>query len=229
MKNIFIVLSIFILLGCQNNEKCTEKMPNTYEVLTVLFDDLLSSHIKYMVFPPSPPPPLLNSEDYTFNILEKVNSDNEIIKDTVNEIKKYIKKYGKSIVAIDTVLEPPYYTKEINESYIKDCLELGFSDVYTSFENLNDSMHIDVSQVTMNEYSYVLPYMSYYKDMPRRGFDKYDVILKFSRISFNNDYTKAIVIMGASFGRLNGFSAIYFLEKSSGIWRIKCEKGLTIS
>ena len=40
---------------------------------------------------------------------------------------------------------------------------------------------------------------------------------------------KAIVIMGASFGKLNGFSSIYFLEKKNGNWIIKYENGLSIS
>ena len=65
--------------------------------------------------------------------------------------------------------------------------------------------------------------------MSREKYEKYNMVLSFSRISFNKEYTKAIIIMGAGFGKLNGFSAIYFLEKKKEKWFIKCEKGLTIS
>ncbi|MCD8434113.1 hypothetical protein LNJ03_02195 [Tenacibaculum dicentrarchi] len=65
--------------------------------------------------------------------------------------------------------------------------------------------------------------------MSDKGFDKCDVALSFSRIAFNKEKKKAIVIVATSFGRLNGFSTLYFLQKEKGIWEIKCEEGLTIS
>ena len=65
--------------------------------------------------------------------------------------------------------------------------------------------------------------------MTSKGYDKYDIIINFSRIAFNENNTKAIVIMGVGFGKLNGFSAMYFLEKKNDKWYIKYEKGLTIS
>ena len=45
----------------------------------------------------------------------------------------------------------------------------------------------------------------------------------------NQKRNKAILIVGVGLGRLNGFSAIYFLEKRKAKWFIKYKKGLTIS
>ncbi len=67
------------------------------------------------------------------------------------------------------------------------------------------------------------------KKLPRKGFDKIDMLFSFSNITFNKKYNKAIVVVGVSFGKLNGFSTLIYLEKKHLHWEIKCEEVLSIS
>ena len=61
------------------------------------------------------------------------------------------------------------------------------------------------------------------------GFDEIDVLLNFSDITFNKDYTKALLIIGISHGRLDGFSTLIYLEKKHYHWQIICQKVVSIS
>ena len=55
------------------------------------------------------------------------------------------------------------------------------------------------------------------------------MLFSFSNITFNKKYNKAIVAVGVSFGKLNGFSTLIYLEKKYFHWEIKCEETLSIS
>lgn len=56
-----------------------------------------------------------------------------------------------------------------------------------------------------------------------------DVKLSFSKILFNKSNNRAILIFVVKFNDLNSFSSIVYLEKEFFLWKIKCEKILTIS
>ena len=56
-----------------------------------------------------------------------------------------------------------------------------------------------------------------------------NLLLNFSRIAFNKEFNKAIIIIGESIGHLNNVTTLLYLEKENYVWKIKCEKGLSIS
>ncbi|QMU62952.1 MAG: hypothetical protein GKR88_00800 [Flavobacteriaceae bacterium] len=221
MKKIFILFTIVFLsfLGCNSHNNSNYELEEIYNVLGTL-----SSYItnKKMVFYalPAPPP------------IEKVSLDSIIElyrnKDTTKLINSLVKKNGRLIVAVDPKLNPPYLL-DAKKYYLQKCLKQDFNEVYSNFKSIKDTVDIDVSKIQMDNYSFIIPYRDHYKSLTRKGCEKFNVLLKFSRIAFNKDYTKAIVIMSAGFGKLNGFSAVYFLDKDGSTWVIKCDKGLTIS
>ncbi len=53
-------------------------------------------------------------------------------------------------------------------------------------------------------------------------------LFNFSKIYFNEDYTKAIFEMSMSTSGLAGFLSVYCLEKENRVWHITFEKGLLI-
>ncbi len=220
MKNSIIIflISLFIIIGCTQTSIKNERQHN-YDVMYTLYNNITVKKMVDFAFPAPPPYSSINID----SILESYKE-----KDTTKMINSLIKRNGKLIVAIDSVLESPYLS-DIKKEYIQECLKLNFEEVYISFENLHKKLSVDVSQIQMNDYSFIIPYRNYYKDLKRKGYEKFNMSLKFSRIAYNKNYTKAIVIMGAGFGKLNGFSAMYFLEKENSKWIIKCEKGLSIS
>jgi hypothetical protein len=224
MKKLIIILLTIIILGC--DRKQYNKDEDIYNVLKVMYDHMVTSRLKITALPQPIPPSSLVMKKKSDSINIKTVSDLINSKDTINLIKSFIKKNGRYIVSIDSILRPPY-TLDIEEKHLQEFLD--FKQIYASFKSIKDSVNVDVSLIPNNEYSYVIPYKSYYKDLPSRGYNKIDIGLWFSNIAFNQKRNKAILIVGVGLGRLNGFSAIYFLEKRKVKWFIKYKKGLTIS
>jgi hypothetical protein len=221
--NISIIILAFLFFSCKKENIISNEEENTYKVLSVLYNDLTRQEIIYSAFPAPPPNPNISWD----SINKNMELDRKIEKDTLKIIDDLIKKNGRLIVAINSTLFVPY-TDDFKNEHFKDYLD-NYRELFYSFKKIKDSLLIDVSKIPINKYSYILPYQEYYSKMPKRGYDKYDINLNFSRIAFNKKNNKAIVIMGVGFGKLNGFSAMYFLEKTKGKWFIKQEKGLSIS
>ena len=232
MKKLSIILLTVILLGC-NGKQNNKEVNDTYDVLKVMYDYIITSHLEIVALPQPPigPPPFdlkisSDSKKRLDSIRKLAELDWSIPKDTIKAIKSFIKKNGRYIVSIDSILRPPF-TSDIQERYLKEYLD--FNEVYTSFKKIKDSTNINISKIPNNQYSYIIPYKNYYNNMPRKGYDKIDIGLWFSNIAFNEEGNKAIIIVGVGMGKLNGFSSIFFLKKRKGKWFIKHKKGLTIS
>jgi len=220
---ISIIILVFLFFSCKKENILSAEEDNTYKVLSVLYNNLCRQKMIYFAFPAPPPNPNISWD----SIKKNMELDRKIEKDTLRIIDDLIKKNGRLIVAINSTLFVPY-TDDFKNEHFKEYLD-NYSEIFYSFKKIKDTLPIDVSKIPINKYSYILPYQEYYSKMPKRGYDKYDIIINFSRIAFNENNTKAIVIMGVGFGKLNGFSAMYFLEKKKGKWFIKHEKGLSIS
>lgn len=221
MKKILVIISILFFFECSEHKKSIPD--DRYEILYLLYNDITTHYIKMLSFPPTPPDPNISWD----SIKKLIELDRKVPKDTLRKIDSRIKKSGKLIVAIQRKLFVPYLD-DFKKEYIKEYLK-EYENIFDSLKEYKEPLEIDVSKMPNNKYSFILPYQEYYKTMTSKGYDKYDIILSFSRLSFNKNKTKAIVIMGVGFGKLNGFSAMYFLEKKQGSWKIKYEKGLTIS
>ncbi|MFK8060409.1 MAG: hypothetical protein AB8B78_10000 [Polaribacter sp.] len=224
MKKAILFLLIIVFVKCDKKQESKED--NLYEILSVLYNDIIDYHIKDISVPkPKSVPP--GSSVSLDSIKKIIENDRKTEKDTVKFINEFVKKNGKLIVAINPTLFTPY-TDNLKKEYLKDCID-GYEDIFLSLKETKDSLAINIAKIPLNKYSYILPYQDYYKKTSKKGYDKYDIILNFSNITFNKNFTKAILITGVGFGKLNGFSFISFLEKRKGKWYVKCEKGLTIS
>lgn len=221
---IYIITSLFIILfsSCKKNEVNNSEKENTYKVLSVLHHDLSRYKMIYSAFQPLPPDP--NSNISWDSIKKLIELDKKIEKDTVRIVDALIKKNGRLIVAINSALTPNW-----NDNLNNLKQQKGYGKLLKQFISNKDTVNIDVSKITSNKYAFIIPYKEDYKYLHRNGYEKFDIHLSFSKVEFNKDKNKAIVIMGASFGKLNGFSSIYFLEKKNGNWIIKYENGLSIS
>lgn len=219
MKKLIIILPLLFFLNCKKTQK--EGKEAKYEVVQTLYNYITKYHTHILAFPVSPPDPKIESDSLQ-KILER---DREIIKDTTKIVNSYLEKEGRSVVCIDKKLSP-----SIGLSKRKiPCITKNFDSLYNDFIKIKGTQTLDLTKVKDNKYSVIIPYHDYYPKMSNKGFDKCDMVLTFSRIVFNKEENKAIVIMATNFGRLNGFSALYFLEKEQGKWKIKCREGLSIS
>ncbi|CAM1361747.1 hypothetical protein TOREUM_20580 [Tenacibaculum litoreum] len=216
MKKLLIILPLLLFLNCKETQKEAK-----YEVVQTLYNYITKYHTHILAFPVSPPDPKIESDSLQ-KILER---DKEIIKDTTKIVNSYLEKEGRSVVCIDKKQSPSIGLSKRKIPYITK----NFDSLYNDFIKIKGTQALDLTKIKDNRYSVIIPYDDYYPEMSNKGFDKCDMVLTFSRIAFNKEENKAIVIMATNFGRLNGFSALYFLEKEKGEWKIKCREGLSIS
>lgn len=192
---------------------------DTNKIITFLSSNIINEKITFFAFPAPPPNP-----NISWDSIQKIMAeDKKIEKDTVKIVNALLKRNGRLIVAIDSVLKPNWADN------IKNIKYQGYEKLLEQFISSKDSLPIDVSRITSNKYAFIIPYRKDYQYLPRKGYEKFNINLNFSNVKFNKKNNKAIVIMGVGFGKLNGYSAIYFLEKKKEKWYIKYEKGLSIS
>jgi len=212
-NRIFKILFFIFLSGFYYSCKFDDSIEkeNTYQVLSLLINEY-TSNSKKIIFNIPPPP---NGT----KLKQKLS-----IKDSLLLYKQF---YEETIKQKVIALKPKMFGIDKKHPFKEVCnINQKFLN---SFFNLKDSKKINLNKINLNKKDSLIYYSDSYKKMRTKGFDKIDICLNFSRINFDRDYKEAIVIVGLSYGKLDGFSAIYFLEKKKGNWYIKCEKELSIS
>ena len=71
--------------------------------------------------------------------------------------------------------------------------------------------------------------IGYFKGNEKDIYDKIDFLYSFSTINFNEDYTKAVLILGVSRSKLSGFADLIVLKKVNNQWYIIKRQNLQIS
>ncbi|WP_408026642.1 hypothetical protein [Tenacibaculum litoreum] len=183
---------------------------NTYQIIGLLLSDLRGS----TVLPPGfPPPP--GEDIYEFTTRDSLRRYKYFYKQTVR----------KKIIAF---LPQIYASEKKNElQTINKCT--NDKALINLFLESEKNIKIDINKVGNSKKDSLIYYTEKHKKMLGRGFNEIDMLLSFSNITFNKDYTRALLVVGVTFERLNGFSTLIYLEKENYHWEIKCEEGLSIS
>lgn len=223
MKKLVVVMVLLMFLSCKNEQSL--KLETKDEVVQTLYNYMTKNHTNILAFPPSTIPPKPGLSVNLDSLYKKIEEERQIIKDTTKIVDFYIKKEGRLVVCIDKTQSPSI---DLSKRKIQ-CVTNSFENLYNNFIKINEAQTLDLTKIKDNKYSVITPYHDYYSIRTNKGFDKCDMVLTFSRIAFNKEKDKAIVIMATNFGRLNGFSTLYFLQKENYNWKIKCEEGLSIS
>ncbi|APG65580.1 hypothetical protein LPB136_09495 [Tenacibaculum todarodis] len=209
MKATSYLILVVIFFSCQKEKIRNYEEENTYQIVTSLLDEYKS----YIVLPPmlTRPPGAKNQKltiqdslwIYKYHYNQLINKKTIAVNKNIFGVEKNYSFRGKCSIVDDKLLE--------------------------KFNSLKENKKIDVSKVTIYGKDTLIQYKEEFKKLPWSGFNKMDLLLNFSRIAFNKEYNKAIIIVGASKGRLNGVSTLLYLEKVNYVWQIKCQKGLSIS
>ncbi len=208
-KILFFTLLSSFYYSCRVDNSIEKE--NTYQVLSLLTNEF-TANSKKIIFK-IPPPPDGSKSKHKLSIKDSLLLYKQFYEET---IKQKVIALKPKMFGIDKK-HPFKEVCNINQKFLN------------SFFNLKDSKKINLNKINLNKKDSLIYYSDSYKKMRTKGFDKIDICLNFSRINFDRDYKEAIVIVGLSYGKLDGFSAIYFLEKKKGNWYIKCEKELSIS
>lgn len=201
-------ISLLLITSCDN--QINKEKENTYQILSILTHKLMEDIILLPSFPPPPP----NGKGYLYTTEDSL----KVYKHYYNESRQlkivalnpYFKPYGKEEIKLGS-------NCHINESLI------------SKFTSLKGVKKIDINKIKFYKKDSLISYTEEHKKSERKGFEEIDLLFDFSRIAFNKEHTEAIIVAGVSYGKLNGFSTMYFLEKKNEKWSIKCKKGLTIS
>jgi len=206
----FLLLFI-ILFSCNIDNEKEEK--NKYQILSLLYDRLAQPTDP--VFPPPPP----DSLNYVFT-----SKDSARINST---IEKFIKERDgrRQIVAIYPQLNP--YIGGSRKERGKDCSE--YDEAINKLISLKDSLKIDIDKIITRRNDSIIYFKKELLDEYSRDFYKFDALISFSRVAFNEDFMKAVVVGSISHSKLAGVSVLYFLEKINDTWEVRCTKELSIS
>jgi len=211
MNNIIKILLLFvILLSCNIDNR--EEESNRYEVISILFDKLTQPID--LVFPPPPPPDSLN---YVFKLKDSIRIDSIIKKVKAERENK------KFIVAVH-----PLFNSYVNGSRKgKDCF--GFDETINKLMTIKDSLNVDINKIITKRKDSIIYFKEELILKGRKDYETFDILISFSHVSFNEDYTKAVMVGSVSTSRLAGTTILYFLEKIDNKWIIKCQETLSIS
>lgn len=213
-KYVFLII-VLLFLSCKEKQKISNNIEeeNTYQIISLLLSEFRESMVLRPGF--SPPP---GEDTYEFTTKDSLRSYKYFYKQT---IKKKTIAFWPQIYA----LGKKHKGEELQT--IKKCT--NDKTLINLFLESEKNSKIDINKVANSKKDSLIYYTENHKKMLGGGFDKIDMLLSFSDITFNKGYTKALLVAGRSFGKLNGTSILIFLEKKYYHWEIKCEKVLSIS
>lgn len=109
------------------------------------------------------------------------------------------------------------------------CIE--YENLLSSFYNMSNNIEkeINISKIVNKRNDSIIYFKEELLLKHRKGFDSFDIILNFSKIKFNKEYDKAIIIASWSKSKLDGNSSLYYLELKDSKWGVKCQTRISIS
>ncbi|WP_109433967.1 hypothetical protein [Aquimarina sp. AU119] len=195
---------VFLIIGCvilfSSCESNKEKREkNTYQIVSLLIDEV-GGPIK------PPPPPEGQKAYFTNKQIDSImtRSQDIALHPVFKKVKrKFVKKdnYGEKFNVLLEQLNKLKEEKLIDTLKIKTSISCRLNTIDTLLLK-SDKRYIDKN---------------------------YDILIYFSNISFDDDFSKAVLILSSTRGYLSGSSSIIFLEKKDGIWQIKETDTFSIS
>lgn len=199
--NVIKILFGIIFIGLLGCDDAKNQNTDTYKIVTILVD----RETKPIV---PPPPPGLS--DSLFQV--KADSILDIVETESWQNQKFI-------VGLDTLMTPV-------ESKITDSI-IGYRDLLEKLNGLKDTQQLKIKNIGKTRGVELTPVPV--DSSGRPDYSSIDMRISFSCIVYNKDGSKAMLVMGVSRGRLNGYASLLILEKVGNEWQIVKEKVLSIS
>ena len=199
--------TFFISCSPKANIETTDK----YYIISLLID---KHTVPILVPPPPPPPGIIDTLALERDSIIKLNkSDNW--------------RNQKQIVAINTKL------RNVNGNDIPRCdaiIPKEYSFIFNKFLNDKLPSPLVLQKIKPTRGNVFIEWRDNESLRNNSDFWKtFDCIVSFSDVKFSDDLAKAVVYMGISYGKLNGWSAYFLLEKINEKWIIKHSKTFEVS
>ena len=207
MKRFVIFLLLFSLFfSCKESNKEEE---NKYQVISLLYKKLTKP--EELVYPPNFTGKPLTKKDSV-----RIDSLHEII------LKKYKKR--KYITAVYPQFVP--YKGGPYKYYSNTCK--GYERIMDKLMVLKDSSQIDLLKIISRKSDSVIPFSQDLIVRNSMEFKNFDGLFTFSPVSFDKDFSKALIVVTKMKSKVAGSTDLYTLKKEKGKWKIDCEINLGI-
>ncbi|WP_188231112.1 hypothetical protein [Aestuariibaculum sediminum] len=219
-----LILSLvtIILISC-SSEKQFIKQQVKEEMLVI--GTVYKSLPKVLYAPPKPSEETFDIRETVLNYDKKPNSSiAKIFKYSINE--NFLKYEEKNFKRINNKYSP-YRPKTLFEKVeIEEIYEELLIAITKLSSNSNQIDKLKLNAITNEELLFSKESKLDLETMEALGIS---AKLSFSRVSFNDDFTKSVVILDKFYERANGSNVIYVLEKIDNSWQIKYTKTMTYS
>lgn len=201
MRNIYLLLLTLIIFGCTDNRY------NKIEVAAI--QDISNDYIKIKhrrKWPKPPPPPPTDNDEIQIDF--KISEEQDVYKVFLSDALLPISQLKEDNEwMFDKLYETPIFDSLFNSITNSERFEkLG----YREFEKKN---------VTFNE-----PYQQFVDRKKEVGQDEEYLIIGFSRICFNKDFTLGLVVIDYKYGWPNGtgggFHRPYLIKVENDRWKV---------
>lgn len=158
--------------------------------------DLISSVVEEFSFPvPPPPPPNLN--------------DVEISPKIIDSLKK---------VKMNIAIHPILFKPDLNNNIKLEKIEKPFKELFNQLQKLNSVKIDNIKSINAKSRHFVVLADTIILKQSR-DWKEYDIVYNISNISFNEEFDKAVCLIGVSRSALWGHVGVYFFEKKNGHWK----------
>lgn len=218
MKRYFILVTLLVIVACNKNKHNIEN--NSYQIISLVYAEVLHG-LDFQLDLPPPPPTFIEGkgQDYMDSLdLAYVQLIKKIASDSFKNKNKKVQRR----IAIAPELHAPKDFSSFQNGRFKNLFEEFI--VVDRFEKVN----LSKIHTTKNET------LMYFNDSlttkNTAAFENFDLLISFSKITFNEDFGKAIIVCSGSVSARAGASVMYFLEKTkNGRWYIRDTIELSIS
>ena|SRR5690606_4744107 len=171
----------------------------SFNIMSVLIDNLAKPII---------PPPEPNLSDIEFK-----NKSDSLYK-TVTDNEFHEKEF---VIYIDTIKK--IRSIDLNNSKYSNLIQKLVK--LEQFENIDPAKIKTIKNIKVHQYKVSSP--------NNIDWNETDMVISFSKVAFNSNYTEASIVVGVTRGRLNGYSFLAILKKSENGWGIISKITLSIS
>jgi len=190
---------------------------NRYQIITLLFEELAK------------PVELVYGPNYSGEPLTRKDSAHQ---DSLFESIRKERAKRKFIVAIY-----PYFTDDIYAKYpsFKECPQyyklMEEADYLKKYEIRIDigEETFDINKLKNTRNDSIIIFKNELLNKDSKEYDKFNILISFSDIIFNDDYTMATIKVYHSYSKLGGESTLFVLKKIGDKWLIKCENVTGVS
>lgn len=170
--------------------------------------------------PPATPSNTQNNEESNFDDL---NLDPLIFNYAINRNFIYYNFNYKNDISNEFKI---HKSKELFEVKI---LDSSYMKIITNLQELKKAEKIDEFKLSKLLNDDLVYWNKRTISIKEKKENNISGIISFSRVSFNNEYTKAAVVVGDYFERIGSGVSLYILQKKDNKWIIKYQKTLETS